>query len=300
MSIFAPKYYKDFKCIADRCRHSCCIGWEIDVDEDALSRYAALGEAGAGIIRSIDMSGGTPHFRLLSGERCPHLDSHGLCRIITKHGEGYLCDICREHPRFYNFPKGRCEVGLGAACEEAARLILTSESYSETEEISGKPNIEAGKCDFDAAAERARIYKILSDGSLSYNARLLEISEKYAVSPRILSDKNWREVISELEYLDTGSRDIFLNYSSDASSECEDCSERALAYFIYRHTGSAESPEQLRLSLGLSLFLERLFTSCMAGIDEPTLDGAVLLLRLISEEIEYSEENTEKIKFEFI
>ena len=300
MSIFAPKYYKDFKCIADKCCHSCCIGWEIDVDEEALCRYEALGDEGADIIKSIDMSTDTPHFRLLSDERCPHLDSHGLCRIITEHGEDYLCDICREHPRFYNFPKGRCEVGLGAACEEAARLILTTESYSETEELFGEADIDEGGCDFDAAAERARIYEVLSDGSLSYNARLLEISEKYAVSARSLSDEKWHKLISELEYLDAGSRDIFLNYSSDVSSEIESYSERALAYFIYRHTGSAESPEQLRLSLGLAFFLERLFSSCMAGIDELTLDCAVLLLRRISEEIEYSEENTERIKFEFI
>ena len=25
MKLFAPKYYKNFVCIADRCRHSCCI-----------------------------------------------------------------------------------------------------------------------------------------------------------------------------------------------------------------------------------------------------------------------------------
>ena len=30
MTVTVPSYYKDFKCIADKCRHSCCIGWEID------------------------------------------------------------------------------------------------------------------------------------------------------------------------------------------------------------------------------------------------------------------------------
>ena len=28
-----------------------------------------------------------------------------LCRIILNLGEDALCDICREHPRFYNFTK---------------------------------------------------------------------------------------------------------------------------------------------------------------------------------------------------
>ena len=36
-----PRYYSDFKCIADKCRHSCCVGWEIDVDERTLVRYRA-------------------------------------------------------------------------------------------------------------------------------------------------------------------------------------------------------------------------------------------------------------------
>ena len=36
MKLFAPEYYKQFKCIADKCTHSCCIGWEIDIDEEAL------------------------------------------------------------------------------------------------------------------------------------------------------------------------------------------------------------------------------------------------------------------------
>jgi lysine-N-methylase len=34
MKLIAPDTYPEFCCIADRCRHSCCIGWEIDVDPD--------------------------------------------------------------------------------------------------------------------------------------------------------------------------------------------------------------------------------------------------------------------------
>ena len=31
MKLYAPKYYNEFKCIADKCTHSCCVGWEIDM-----------------------------------------------------------------------------------------------------------------------------------------------------------------------------------------------------------------------------------------------------------------------------
>ena len=118
MKLFAPKYYKEFKCIADKCEHSCCIGWEIDIDNTTLEKYKNLKHGyGAHIIDSISMDD-TPHFKLAACERCPHLDEQGLCKIIKEVGEDFLCDICREHPRFYNFT---CvaEVGLGMSCREA-------------------------------------------------------------------------------------------------------------------------------------------------------------------------------------
>ena len=100
-----PSYYKDFTCIAENCRHSCCIGWEIDIDEDSLAKYQALkGGYGSVIQESISSDpDGEPHFRLGKDERCPHLNEQGLCRIILNLGEDHLCGICREHPRFYNF-----------------------------------------------------------------------------------------------------------------------------------------------------------------------------------------------------
>ena len=55
MKLYAPAYYKEFSCIADRCRHSCCIGWEIDVDADTLAFYEDLeGDYADKIRASID------------------------------------------------------------------------------------------------------------------------------------------------------------------------------------------------------------------------------------------------------
>ena len=47
MKIVVPDYYKDFKCLAGDCKHSCCIGWEIDIDADTLEYYKSVdGEFG--------------------------------------------------------------------------------------------------------------------------------------------------------------------------------------------------------------------------------------------------------------
>ncbi len=301
MKLFAPPYYKAFKCIADRCLHSCCVGWEIDIDRASLLRYEALGDFGREIIESIDFESDIPHFRLTGGGSCPHLDENGLCRIISGHGEEYLSDICREHPRFFNTVSGMCEAGLGAVCEEAARLILECGDYTRLCEI-GELDGDGADFEFDVLSERGKVFSILSDSSLPYTQRLSRLYEIYGIFPSQLTDREWHEVIDGLEFLSEKSREDFGFYSSElkACAEAEKYLERALAYFIFRHTGTAESQAEFVLALGLSFFLERLFLSLLSSEGKHGIAEAALSLRLISEEIEYSEDNTESIKFAFL
>ena len=119
MKLIGPDYLREFHCIAGACRHTCCEGWEIDIDEESLPRFLSVPEIAAQVIR-----GETPQLRLLPGERCPFLNGDGLCEMILKYGEDMLCQICRDHPRFRNFWSDRGEMGLGLVCEEAGRLIL--------------------------------------------------------------------------------------------------------------------------------------------------------------------------------
>ena len=112
-----PDYYKEFKCIAGACRHTCCAHWEIDIDEESLARYKRDG------IPYISEEGDAPHFELKE-DRCPFLNHENLCELILEHGEDYLCQICRDHPRFRNYFTDAEEIGLGLCCEAAAQLIL--------------------------------------------------------------------------------------------------------------------------------------------------------------------------------
>ena len=43
MKILVPDYYPLFRCIAGKCRHNCCIGWEIDIDPDTHDFYKSVG-----------------------------------------------------------------------------------------------------------------------------------------------------------------------------------------------------------------------------------------------------------------
>ncbi|MBR3894374.1 MAG: flagellin lysine-N-methylase [Clostridia bacterium] len=291
MKLYAPTYYKQFKCIADKCEHSCCIGWEIDVDGETLAKYNALKDGyGAVIADSISMED-TPHFRLCAGDRCPHLDDRGLCKIILRVGEDYLCDICREHPRFYNFTSV-AEVGLGMSCPEAARLILSSPDFSSTEEI-GEVDAEDDGVEFDGRAARGNIYTILQDTACGYASALEKIRSDYSID--FGDDKRYLEILDSMEYLDADHKALLLKYSSKRRPEGAEQNaylKRFLAYLIYRHCTEALDADDFGIRLAFCLFCEGLLASLICSEDAKTLGEVAALASIVSEEIEYSDDNT--------
>ncbi len=294
MELWAPRYYQNFKCIADKCTHSCCVGWEIDVDEKALARYRAMqGELGKALLESIVEDGESAHFALCRDGRCPHLDGRGLCRVITALGEGALPDICREHPRFYNRVGDRLECGIGASCEEAARLILTSRDYTCIPIAERDFEQDAPASDFDVIAARDEIVSLLADRGQPLARREREIAARCTVDTA-LSRRELRSLKRSLEYLD-GRHKRVLGASmraKDIPATDEAVRERFLAYLLYRHTAKAENRREFEILVGAALFLSRIFAALLARGYSP-VDAAVLL----SEELEYSEENFEEVRF---
>lgn len=301
MKVIAPKYFSQFKCLASNCSHSCCIGWEIDVDDKTLSKYenSKVGYARK-ICKSIDKKD-TPHFTLLPNGNCPHLDESGLCKIITNLGEDYLCDICREHPRFYNQTSYGLEVGLGLSCEEACRIILTSSNYVEMIEVDND-DAQAEKFDFNPIPFRNKMLEILAKQDLAYEDKLHTLSKEFDVSTQIISDEDWVEVLNSLEYLNDDHKNLFSCYSSStlATASRQSYLERALAYFVYRHVAKAQSTFEIKQYLGLCLFLEKLLSSILENQNVDNLKNIMAIAIIISEEIEYNEDNVDQILFEFI
>lgn len=104
MKLISPDYYTSFSCIAHRCRHSCCIGWEIDIDPETAAYYNSVGgKLGEKLQSCIESSDGDAHFILSKDEHCPFLCTDGLCEIIKEAGEKALCNICTDHPKFRSF-----------------------------------------------------------------------------------------------------------------------------------------------------------------------------------------------------
>ena len=289
MKLYAPAYYKNFKCIADKCEHSCCVGWEIDIDKDTLDKYQRLEYGYGAIIKDSISMQDTPHFKLCEGERCPHLDERGLCKIIMSVGEDYLCGICREHPRFYNYTTV-AEVGIGMSCTEAARIILSSNDYATSVEI-GEIDATEDSVSFDGRTERSEIYAILQSSAYSYCEKLQSIYQKYSIS--VGEDSVWLELLDSLEYLDAEHKKLFMNYSSILRPAAKDeYLERFLAYLVYRHCTEAFDEYDFCDRLAFCLFGERLLASLICSEKAETLEEIARLSRIISEEIEYSDENT--------
>ncbi|MCD8357168.1 MAG: flagellin lysine-N-methylase [Clostridia bacterium] len=147
-----PSYYKKFKCIGSDCTDNCCIGWEIDIDENTLAYYQQIsGTFGRKLQEKIALpasdSEGNAHFIMDSTERCPFLNDCNLCDIFIHLGEAHLSQICTDHPRFYEwFSDGR-EEGLGLCCEAAAKLILQNTGYPEWDISYDEETVEAASED---------------------------------------------------------------------------------------------------------------------------------------------------------
>ncbi len=116
--------FQSFQCIAGACPDTCCAGWEVDLDDDAVRRYRSIpGPLGEEIRSAICQEDEYTFFRLKDGQ-CPFLNKEKLCRLILGLGEDVLSVTCREHPRFWEEYGARRETCLSISCPEAARLLL--------------------------------------------------------------------------------------------------------------------------------------------------------------------------------
>lgn len=289
MKLYAPSYYLHFKCIADKCKHSCCVGWEIDIDPDTLQVYESLEHPYSATLRnSIDYDE-TPHFRLCENDRCPHLRVDGLCELILQLGENNLCEICREHPRFYHQTAHGMEVGIGMSCEEACRIILNSD-YLIFTELQELPD-EQENIPFDVHPLRERAYEILSSAH-PYSERLKLLVDAFDIT--LASDEQVKKTLASLEYLDETHRELFACYTSDTAFPAilEQEAERILAYLIFRHCSPVWCEADFCTALRFCLTCERLLASMVQKTGVATVSEHASIL---SEEIEYSEDNTDAL-----
>ena len=92
-----PKYYQNFRCIAERCPDTCCAGWQIVIDEESLEKYSNVkSDFGTRLLKSIDWYQGT---FVQYNRRCSFLNEENLCDIYRELGAEALCQTCCQYPR---------------------------------------------------------------------------------------------------------------------------------------------------------------------------------------------------------
>ena len=281
-----PDFYKDFKCTASSCRHSCCLGWEIDIDEDSLRRFMAVDGAFGDFIRANIALEPTAHFVLGEDGRCPFLRADGLCRMILTLGEEAICHICREHPRFYNELPGRLEAGLGLCCEEAARLLLSGKGHLGFDVSGVDEGVKDALVDL-----REDIFAIVREDGLSLTERMEKVMAIFGMELLGFDAAALRELYMGLERLDENwTRKLLALRPVELEPALSQMRYVRLAeYFIYRHFAAA--PDEYEAALRAQFAF--LSTRMICALDMLCEDFEAT--RLYSSEIEYSDENVELI-----
>ena len=298
MKLTAPDYYLQFSCIADRCRHSCCIGWEIDIDEETLEKYKTVtGDFGKRLREGITEADGNFCFRLGSDERCPFLNDKGLCDIILNLGEDALSQICTDHPRFCSFFSDRTEIGLGLCCEEAGRILLSKKDKTEIivlEDDGGDETLSETEDLF--FIQRDRLFSLAQNREKTLDERMTDILSLTEAEIPEKSFREWSDIYLSLERMDEAWTELLQTAKELPASDTDPLDEipfeQLLVYFLYRHLSDEDTLPQSAAFAVLSVRMLR----WLCGRLNANEDDMIEICRLYSSEIEYSEENTAFLK----
>lgn len=246
-------------------------------------------------------------FRLTEQGKCPFLNGDGLCALILEWGEGMLCQICADHPRFRNGFSDRTEIGLGLCCEATGRLILNRREpmklvvlgEDEAEENALWPEEE------EILSLRTELIQIAQNREKPVEIRAEEVLARASASFPEESMAWWANELLVLERLDEGWAD-WLEKLAKSSEEpmnlpeiLETPLEQLLVYFLYRHLPGALEDGGLAERTAFAVLSWRLVRAlCGLVLDRAKgeeIEALVEAARMYSSEIEYSDENMEII-----
>ncbi|MBE6687009.1 MAG: hypothetical protein E7591_07230 [Ruminococcaceae bacterium] len=292
-----PYFFNDFRCISSKCTDSCCVGWEIEIDEASQRRFQSeTGSLGEKLKKNIKDSS----FILKEDESCPFLLENGLCELICKKGEEYICDICREHPRYYEWYGEYTDCGLGLCCEEACRLTFCSEKSIEliTEGIPEENDEEINTL----LHEREKLFSSLKNRALPLSKRIdfsVDTDLILSIFPSLEPfDGLWSRAS---EYIKTNyklllsKKDEFLSHIGKRVYEYEHLAVY-LTHRYYMKSLYTYLPDSVVKGIGIYLGIQFLFDLYIYEKQGRfDFDDRIFSAKYISKQLEYSEENIDII-----
>ena len=310
MKIVVPDYYKDFKCLAGDCKHSCCIGWEIDIDADTLEYYKSVeGEFGERLKNNISYNDETAYFAMDNCGRCPFLNQSGLCDIMINLGFDKVSQICDDHPRFRNFYSDREEIGLGLSCESVAMQILSKTDKTQLVALEEDDEL-LWEDEEDFLDLRDDLFEILQDRNLSIDQRIEKFCAICEIENADYTPSQQAEIILSLERLDEVRDELMaklqnsVNLVLPADEKIDIATEQLLVYFAFRHLTESLDDERFAGRAGYVVFSTKVIRNLWAVVygekGELTLEDMAEICRIYSAETEYSPDNMDILfdKFE--
>lgn len=310
-----PSFYDNFECKADKCTDTCCAGWEIEIDDISMQKYKNIkSDFAKKLHESIEYVDSQPCFRRDKNDRCVFLDKNGLCDIYSELGKSYLCDICREHPRFYDEFDDIVEAGLGICCEKVCEMLFDNDF-----EIVYDINSDSIEEDIEILLScRQYIFDILKNTQLPFEKRItecLEYSEKMqnelfdVYSNMFVYEKDmffefilesykktepinekWSELIDKMQLNLKAILEISRNYNFDDSVY-----PKVMSYIIYRHfmqvRFDGEILSVVRMALMAVTFMYMCECLAVSEKQEVLLSDKINIIKLWSQQMEYSAEN---------
>ena len=258
---------------------------------------------GARLAGSIASDGDAPHFILGEHERCPFLNERNLCDLILYGGEGMLCQICTDHPRYRSFFSERTEIGVGLCCEEAARLILTKTDKTRLL-VTGEGTLDEEETAL--LTLRERLFAAAQDREKTIPQRMEDLLTLCGAAVPDITLAQWADFYLSLERMDEAWTDILKGLREDAAvlplsdfaarmrgRETE--YEQLLVYFLYRHVPTALDDGNVSSKAAFAAASVRLLFALGAlhflRNGAFTAEDQIELCRLYSAEVEYSDDN---------
>ncbi len=297
MKKFEFNYSKKFKCIGSKCKHNCCIGWQIDIDKKSLNLYEQLSKTDARFDKDcFNKKSFNLDSKFSHNKRCPFLDGDNLCHIIKNYGEKDLCKTCKTHPRFKNFFSDRMETGLGLYCEEACKIILSFKLKMKEVLVKDDPKSTAlSPLEKKIMAFRRKALSISQNRKLDIVERLSLLSNLANINLSKNSLKDWLNIYTKLDKLEINDFSFGMIAPAETFAPIENgfCREyeQLLSYLCYRHLSRAIDLLDLRVRLGFIVLSFNMINHMFSCQNEKTLDTLIEVCRFYSSEIETSDDN---------
>ena len=197
-TIFKISGYNDFKCTANKCKFTCCEGWDINIDKDTYEKWKKDEKDSNYLLKGVKIKECNERkgyfINKETFEKCPFLDCEGLCNIVKGHGEEYLSKTCHSFPRIKNDFESKMELSLSCACPEVIEILDKIEG-----KILMEPEGRNNKDDLLELKIRETLIDIVSGEEFSLDERLLI---GFDMLLNILEDESYTSEESLLEELE--------------------------------------------------------------------------------------------------